>query len=749
MLGRLIFSSGWVLCVMFPWAMHAVVPLGLQAQDKSAAVGLPQRTAWTSSGLQGFPDPPPPLKLIDAYPQLKIPKLIALGAIPQSDWLLAIDHENEYAGGSRAVLFRDRDDATAGEVFLETAEIVYGLAWHPQFALNRWVYVGCNGQSSQLGAAATKVLRYRVEGEGPYRCDPDSRTLIIEWPSNGHNGGDLAFGADGMLYVSAGDGTSDSDTDRNGQNVSTLAGSLLRIDVDVDEAEIADSDPAVAPPAYRIPTDNPFVQVPNARGEIWAYGLRNPWRISFDDLSQQLWVGNNGQDLWESAYLVERGANYGWSITESNHPFHPHQDHGPAAISEATVEHHHSQARSLTGGHVYRGSQFPEWIGAYVYGDYSTGNIWWARHDGQRLVDQGLLARSRVQIIDFGFDAAGELLIADHAGGIYRFARNDTQANVDFPRRLSQTGLFANVAEERPAAGVIPYDINSPLWSDGAIKQRWLAVPGTQTIDFTTRGSWDFPEGSVLVKSFAFPTAEVGQTQRVETRLLAKQQGEWYGYSYRWNAEQSDAELVDEAGTEETLGWVVEQGEPVNVRWRYPSRSECMVCHSRAAKFVLGLSTEQLNRLHSYHQESGQTITAGQLQTLQHIGMFGESWKPEVNLDDLPRLVDPYDTTQDLDARARSYLHANCANCHVPAGGGNSRIALDFFTPLDKMNLWEADPLHGSLELPQAKLAQRGQPERSVLPARMARRGAGQMPPLATYRIDTAAIELMRQWIAH
>jgi uncharacterized repeat protein (TIGR03806 family) len=749
-----------ILVVAFGWSasLNSQVARG---QPTAGANGLHQRVPWTTSALKGFPDPPPPLKLVPAYPNLKIPKLITLGAVPKTDWLLAVDHENDYAGGSRAVVFRDQVDIAETETFLETPEIVYGFAWHPQFETNRWVYVGCNGRSEGLDAVATKVLRFEVKGEGPYRCDPASRTLVIEWPSNGHNGGDLAFGNDGMLYVSAGDGTSDSDTLRNGQNLSTLPGSLLRIDVDPSSHDspsresIVDSpsrDPLATPstnpnhPAYRIPPDNPFVGLPNARGEIWAYGLRNPWRISFDSRSNQLWVGNNGQDLWESVYLVERGANYGWSINESNHPFHTQQDHGPVAISPATVEHHHSQSRSLTGGQVYHGAEFPELQGAYIYGDYSTGNVWAVRHDGQQIDFQQLIARSRVQISDFGFDSQGELLVADHAGSIFRLARNSVEAAVDFPKLLSHTGLFSDVAREQPIAGVIPYSINSPLWSDGAIKKRWMAVPGNETITFAPRGSWDFPEGSVLVKSFAFPTAEPGTNRLVETRLLAKQQGEWYGYSYRWKKDQSDAELVANEGQEEILDWVVEEGRTMDIRWRYPSRTECMVCHSRAAKFVLGLSAEQMHRTQMYHTADGTAVDAPQLQTLAALGLFGEDWKMPDDLES-QKLVDPYDVNQDIDRRARSYLHTNCASCHVEAGGGNSKINLEFFTAAEKMNLLEADPLHGSLDIAGAKLLKAGAPEQSILHARLARRGTGQMPPLATHRVDAAAVELIRQWI--
>lgn len=766
----------------------ATVPNRTQCAEPN--YGLERRTAWTESNIHGFPDAPPPWKLVVAYPQLKqIRNLITLGRIPKSDWILAVDHEKDYGGPSRAVQFEDIDSVSETHPFLETPEIIYGLAFHPDFQTNRWVYVGCNGRSETLDAVATRVLRFHVVGDGPFHCEPDSRTLIIEWKSDGHNGGDLEFGRDGMLYVSTGDGTSDSDVNRNGQNLSTLPGSMLRIDVD----HVATEDGQ--PGAYSIPADNPFVGFAGARGEIWAYGLRNPWRIAYDAQTNQLWAGNNGQDLWESVYLVQRGANYGWSINESNHPFHTQQDAGPVAISPATWEHHHSEARSLTGGHVYRGSLFPELEGAYIYGDYSTGTVWAIRHDGQRVVFQQRIARSRVQIADFGVDSRGEILIADHQGSIFRLAQNDVEARSTFPKKLSRTGLFEEVATQRTTAGVIPYSVNSALWSDGAVKQRWLAVPDSETIGFTSRGAWSFPDGTVLMKSFGFPTAaedgnsssavpagntsgggrrdtvnggdrratvsnnggdrgatlggDRGATLRlVETRLLAKQQGEWYGYSYRWNAEQSDADLVDDAGRDEVLDWVVEDGRELEIRWRYPGRSECMVCHSRAANFVLGLTTEQMHRSQAYPQPDNSFREAPQIATLAHIGMFGDTWNPSLANEELPSLVDPYDVAQDLSARARSYLHTNCASCHVMSGGGNSKIDLSFFASLDKTNLIDAVPLHSSLGIEGSKLVSPGAPQQSVLHARIGRRGEGQMPPLATHRVDDAAVDLIRRWIS-
>jgi glucose/arabinose dehydrogenase len=205
--------------------------------------------------------------------------------------------------------------------------------------------------------------------------DPASRTVIIEWPSDGHNGAGLAFGGDGTLFVTSGDGSVDSDADHAGQKTSSMRSKVLHIDVRHSDGG----------KPYAIPADNPFINDSRFPPETWAYGLRNPWRLTFDAPSGQLWIGENGQDLWEYARLVQRGANYGWSRYEGSHLFREVEPLGPHPVTFPTIEHSHSDFRSLTGGVVYRGHQFPELVGAYVYGDYGTGRVWAAKHDGTRM----------------------------------------------------------------------------------------------------------------------------------------------------------------------------------------------------------------------------------------------------------------------------------------------------------------------------------------------------------------------------
>lgn len=711
----------------------------------------PNRVLWTESRVIGFPDPPPPFQVQQAFQGLDVEKPLSVTALPGTQDLLVHVHKGGYGGPGRLLRFTPGKQSSEPTEFLVLPDIIYGVAFHPDFDRNGFMYVGCNGRSDAVGKICTRVLRFSVTRTRPLECSPDSQTTIIEWPSNGHNGGDLVFGADGMLYVSTGDGTSDSDGNLAGQDLSTLPGSMLRIDID---------HPAGGKP-YSVPPDNPFIKTQNARPEIWAYGLRNPWRISMDPQTGDLWAGINGQDLWETVQVVRRGENYGWSITEGSHPFQPNRKRGPTSIVPPTIEHPHSEARSLTGGHVYYGTAHPSLYGHYIYGDYSTGMIWAAKYQDESVVSHFLVARTSLQITGFGIDHDGELLIVDYGSGLYRLTASTQKRSDNFPRLLSQTGVYESTLDNKLHPGLIPYSINSPLWSDGAVKERFIGLPGDETAEFQTTKSWDFPDGTVLVKTFALPIAQHSEDLiPIETRLLARQSGEWYGYSYEWNADQSDAVLVDASGRDREIevSAPLSKGGVRQQNWHFPSRAECMVCHSRVEDYVLGLSVQQTNR-----DVTVDSKTLPQLEHFKQLGLFhharpnggvktdalnqNESFTFASAIADMPRLPNPSDTTEPLEARVRSYLHSNCANCHVKEGGGNSIINLAFARPLDKTNLVDAIPSHGGFELPDAKLIKPSDPLASVLLHRIRHRGRGQMPPLATSVVDEDAVALISRWI--
>jgi uncharacterized repeat protein (TIGR03806 family) len=624
----------------------------------------------------------------------------------------------------------------------------YGMTFHPKYSENRYVYVFSNGPNSDEKHRRNRISRFTVSREARCACDLTSEKNIIEWESNGHNGGDLAFGPDGMLYISAGDGTSDSDTNLTGQKISDLVSGMLRIDVDHPEPG----------KEYAVPRDNPFLDIPDARPELWAYGFRNPWRIHFDPQGN-LWCGDIGQDQWEMVEIVRRGDNYGWSVVEGGHPFYLERQRGPHPFVTPAIVHPHSEARSITGGVTYKGSKFPEFHGAYIYGDYGTGKIWAARHDGVKVASIQEIADTPYQILGFGIDAAGELYFVDYAGPLYTLERApQTRDLPPFPRRLSETGLFQATAGHLVEPALIPYSVNSPLWSDNARKLRFIALPGMSQIEFVEEGAWKFPEGAVLVKTFSLELEphRAASERRVETRLLVIQQNEWVGYSYAWNDDQSDAVLVDAKGADQT--YTIR--DPSGVRdqvWHYPSRTECMVCHSRAAGFVLGLSTRQMNKVHDY---AGRR--ANQLTTLEHLAALGPKvssdpgtekpatpWKLPKPVERYAALANPEDASASLEDRVRSYLQANCAQCHVAAGGGNAAMELGIMTATDKARIVGVAPLHDKFGIRDPLLVAPGAPARSVLLHRMSVRGRGQMPPLASSLVDEVGVKLLRDWIAH
>ena len=563
----------------------------------------------------GFPDPPLPFTVTRAFPKLTIFQPLAVIEEPGTDTCLVLQHLGSWEGPGQLQRFHNDPQVNkAEERYLTLNDLVYGMTLHPDYIHNGYIYLLANGP---IGAdnRQDRIVRYTIDRKPPFKLDPNSRLVILEWDSNGHNGGDLGFGPDGNLYHASGDGTSDSDTNDRGQNTDFLTSKMIRIDVD----HRADGKP------YSIPKDNPWINTPGFRPEVWAYGFRNPWRLSFDRKTGDLWVGQNGQDLWEEVYLVHKGENYGWSRYEGSHPFQPLRKAAPTPITFPIVEHPHSEMRSLTGGIVYRGAKFPEIDGAFIYGDWSTGRIFGVKSaDHKTATWHKELARTTLQISGFRETKEGDILIMDQGGAaIFKLIPNDQKAPAKpFPQKLSETGLFLSTKDNKPDPALIPYDVNSPLWSDGAIKERFIAIPAGEHIDIAQPHGWNFPEGTCLVKTFSLEMEQgnAGSRKRIETRLITKQLGQWIGYTYLWNDAQTDAILAPAAGVDKT--YTIHDPDAPNGKraqaWHFPSRTECMTCHARAVNFVLGLSTLQMNR--DYVYPNG--IKDNQLRVLEHLGLL-------------------------------------------------------------------------------------------------------------------------------
>jgi uncharacterized repeat protein (TIGR03806 family) len=645
-------------------------------------------------------------------------------------------------------VFTNSGAVTTSSVFADITSLVrtsgeeeaglLGMAFDPNFGSgagkNRNVYLFYSGAPNSGYRLRSTVSRFTADTTlSSLPIASEVKLIGLDKLETNHNGGNLAFGPDGYLYVGFGDGGGAPNPEA--QDDRFLFGKIIRI----NPAGTTGSVP------YSIPADNPNAAGPlchatgrgaSACAEVWARGLRNPWRWSFDSVSGRLWVGDVGWGSFEEVNIVTRNANYGWPITE-----------GTACVTSGCnktglTDPVHAVARgdgqAITGGYVYRGTQTTDLQGQYIFGDFgsrmfgavvagSTANTWSAR----TLIAP--FSASSIMVSSFGQANDGELYALDYSGGrIHKLVfSTGSSGTVAVPTLLSATGCVSAANPATPASGMVAYEINAPFWSDGADKTRHFALPAAPaSFAAGADGDWTMAPRGVLMKSFRLAGT------LIETRLLVRQtNGDWAGYTYEWNSGQTDATLVAAAGKEKTIGSQV---------WSYPSRGQCLQCHTQAAGFSLGLETSQLNRTATYAQTG---ITAQQLTTLS---------QPQVALltpqitdaSALPKLSNPHGTDP-LVNRARAYLHTNCSMCHRP--GGPTPVALNLLSTvsLSATNACNVDPTRGTLGLPNAKIIAPGQPGSSVLVARMNTRDPSlQMPPIASHVVDSAGVALMQAWIA-
>jgi uncharacterized repeat protein (TIGR03806 family) len=329
-----------------------------------------------------------------------------------------------------------------------------------------------------------------------------------------------------------------------------------------------------------------------------------------------------------------------------------------------------------------------------------------------------------------------------------KLARAEPGQATTFPKLLSQTGIFSDLASLTPEKGVIPYEVNSPLWSDGAHKERWMMVPGdghdpvseNDRIAFSTEGAWKFPVGTLFIKHFelALDAAHPNQRKRLETRLLICGTEGVYGCTYKWNEEGTDAELLD-AGLRETLTLSQPDGSTRQQTWHYPAPADCLACHTPAAGYVLGVRTNQLNRARRYRWNAQEN----QLRAMQQAGFFRTPLE-EPQPDRLPRLSALEDSGASLETRIRSYLDSNCASCHRP-GGVRANFDARFETPLAQTGMI-GGALQKDFGMPAARVVQPGEIFRSMLVLRLLD-SAHKMPPIGSTERDTLAIEALCRWI--
>lgn len=757
------------------------------------------------------PSSPPPTNftLTDAFGSLTFSSPVCLATPPGETQRLFVCQKgglirviaNVLTTNPTAPTFLDLPTllATRGETVSTSGEQgLLGLAFHPNFAANGYFFVFYSVRKS--GVTYERLSRFSVPSANPTLADPASELILLEQSDDydNHNGGCLQFGADGYLYVSLGDEGNQNDAGANSQKLTKdFFSAILRLDVDKKPGNLepnahpnpAESTPAVnavkryetAPgsgvfkAAYSVPIDNPWVHtsqggtwngthngtaiaagsLPYVRSEFWAIGLRNPWRMSFDPPTGELWVGDVGGDQREEVNVVGKGKNMGWAWREgtiagpkTGAPTNFTTLYATGPVFDYAHGSGTMQGNSITGGIVYRGTRFASLGGAYLFADYVSGNIWTLRRNPSapatvvRIAGEG-------GIVAFGQDPAnGDVLMANLSSGKIRRLVTGTPTST-FPATLGATGLFASLTDLSPNPGVLPYHVNVPFWSDHAIKRRWFTIPDAAgKITWTREGPWTFPSGQIWVKHFDLPLTRSNPPQpgdpatpakRLETRLLVKNATGAYGVSYRWNDAGTEATLVPDEGVDFDLT-ITENGAPRTQRWHIPSRAECMICHTPQGGHSLSMNTRQWNLDNIIHGFAG-----NQIDLLKEAGYFSNNPEP-VNV--LPRHLKATETAFPLEARVRSWLDVNCAYCHQ-AGGTAGTSAWDGRATL---TLAQTGIVMGAAANnggdPLNKLVVPGDPAHSIILNRSAAaNGFTRMPPVGSNELDQASIDMLTNWI--
>ena len=588
-----------------------------------------------------------------AFTNLVFTNAVGLTSVPGTDNLCVWEREG------RIWTFQNSPGATEKKLVLDVNDHcqgwddsgLLGVAFHPGFATNHlmFVYYTWVKPGTVTGSPTTRPVpnlpdtyhdrleRYTLDANGV--TIPDSVKIFVDLTNQTvwHHGGGMFFHpTNGFLYYTDGDNSvGDNDQIIN----KSLYSGVFRIDVDCRGGDVSHAPPRQPTDGftanYFIPNDNPFVGQSNVLEEFFCLGLRSPHRMTIDPPTGRIYIGDVGESSREEIDVIEPGEsalNFQWNRCEGNlgkmtEPF-------IGTSRRPVLDYPHDEGRAVIGGYVYRGRKFASDLdGKYIFGDNVMRTVW-ALDETTTPFKKTLLCvlpkgtgpnsgSDYTGLSSFGVDADGEIYLCQMSsigGRIYTLQRGGPPpAAHPLPKLLSQTGAFADLEKMQPDTGLIPYSVNSPLWSDGAVKLRWMALPTDAKIHFAAKGEWTFPAGTVFVKDFKLPVDDTHPNilRRLETRLLVcDTNGGVYGASYKWRADNSDADLVS-AGTNEIITIATASGTRTQ-RWFYPGKQDCLTCHTPQSGGVLGVKTRQLNGDFKY--PGG--VTDNQLRAWNHLGLF-------------------------------------------------------------------------------------------------------------------------------
>lgn len=713
--------------------------------------------------------------LVDAYPGVvfDIPSAIAWPKTGGDPFVFERTGQiRRIVGGTTRTDVLDISD----QVHVEGEGGALGLVLHPKFgdgSGHDYAYVwynacdvpGCDNPYTQ------RLDRYTWNGTA---FDAGSLLRMIEEREFQpvHNAAKMNFGADGFLYFGNGD---DATNDNHQTITNALFAGIFRIDVDSDPSK-SHAIPAghttlhAAPftrQGYMIPNDNPFVNaVPNGLEEFWALGFRNPFDFTFDRQTGDMWMGDVGESFREEVNKVVKGGNYQWPIKEGE------MDNLDSEVSTYTVGtstppvfyYSHAEDADLAavfGGFIYRGKQFPELVGKYIYGDWISNKIWALDVSKTPVVRTTLIDNQYLlQPMSMGEDNDGEIYFVqygqdktnypdDFGGHIKKLAKDTTLAAL--PQTLSATYLFTSLSPLTPAADLIPYEVSSPLWSDGAQKTRWLRLPPGQKIGYNqTTGELVYPKGTMFIKQFdtAADITPAGRGNHLETRIMMVGDTTTWGYTFRWNAANTDATMNTEP-TDETL---TDQPSGATRNWHYPSFGQCWNCHRDDANTGTAYIKDKWRILGFTAEQLGVMVNGVD----QRMALAGKGVFDPADVAMMPAVIpNPSDTTQTAETRAFAYLAANCSPCHHEGasylGGGQTWLATWGAGDYNARGLNQQAnnyPMSHRLGLPGGNLVVAGQPDKSVLLQRIISNDPDlRMPPIARNVTDPTGVAVVTAWI--
>lgn len=703
-----------------------------------------------------------------------------------------------------------------------------GVAFHPDFATNRYFYIGYDHNNGNNDTV--RVSRFTANVSNLNEVNASTELVLLENGSNQniHRINRLQFGPDGYLYIAVGD-DGNFDGPPNTQRIDDgFWSSVLRIDVDkkVGNYEPANTDGVNLDGSgnayYSVPSDNPFVDsnftdgrgvtmlngqtIPTndpyeVRTEMYAIGFRNPWKIGFVPGSGELWVADDGHASYEKFCIMPKGGNAGWGYFEGTDPgvlqLGTTQYPGPLSDPPAGVDFVQpvmeykkpgstatGGVKSIIGGTYYQGTAIPELTGAFIFADYTNGDIWYMKRpdngafqyaqrvaigsdwgmDETDMVTQSISDSGGFEAKSYGVSSIvrlgteggitamqidpsdGSVLMLDYNDSIIRrLIYNPDDGSL--PQTLTDTGAFSDLTTLTPNAGVNPYDLNLRFWSDHAEKARYFSIKElSDTITYSEDGLWGFPTGSVWIKHFDMDLNRDSpgtNVKRLETRFLIKTEDDFYGVSYRWNAAGTEADLVDNDGEEFDLT-ITEGGSTHTQTWRIPSRGDCRTCHTNDNGVMLGFNTRQLNR-----QGSLSGVSDNYLKLLNEAGYLSSTEALPSNYANLPKYYRPEETSENLEERVRSYLAVNCSYCHYDGSDAvpNSWSGDPFLT-IEQTNLLHSEGIGFAVADPTDRLIIPGNTSKSMLLSLMSEsNGYSRMPPLATDITDQEGVALITDWI--